>query len=82
MIAEKYFCKAHLLNNDIAGKEERNCDSNDEEDVVPAFLGVPPHELLVVDAEEEADGEEGEEAAVEHLRHEDHHEAVDWGKVN
>ena len=49
---------------------------------MPAFLGVPLHELLVVDAEEEADGEEGEEAAVEHLRHEDHHEAVDWGKVN
>ena len=30
----------------------------------------------VVYAEEEADGEYGEEAAVEHLGHEDHHEAV------
>ena len=78
MIAEKYFCKAHLLNNDIAGKEERNCDSNDEEDVVPAFLGVPPHELLVVDAEEEADGEEGEEAAVEYLSHKDNMDSRYW----
>ena len=47
---------------------------------MPPFLRAPPHELLVVDAEEEADGEEGEEAAVEHLGHEDHHEAVNWGK--
>ena len=48
---------------------------------MPPFLGAPPHELLVVDAEEEADGKEGEKAAVEHLGHEDHHEAVNWGEL-
>ena len=44
------------------------------------ILRAPAHELLVVDAEEEADGEEGEEAAVEHLGHQDHHQAVNWVK--
>ena len=76
-----WFCKPHLLYDDIAGQKKGDCDSNDEENIVPALLGASPHELLVVDAEEEADGEEGEKAAVEHLSHEDHHEAVNWGKV-
>ena len=43
---------------------------------MPPFLWASAHELLVVDAEEEANGEEGEEAAVEHLGHEDHHQTV------
>ena len=62
-----WFCKPHLLYDDIAGQKQGDCDSNDEENIVPALLGASPHELLVVDAEEETDGEEGEEAAVEHL---------------
>ena len=42
-------------------------------------LRLPPaHELLVVDAEEEADGEEGKQAPVEHLRHQDYHQSVHW----
>ena len=78
--SEQYYCKTHLLYDDIAGQKERDCDPDDEENIVPPFLWAPPHELLVVDAEEEADGEEGEEAAVEHLGHEDHHEAINWEK--
>ena len=76
--SEQCYCKTHLLYDDIAGQKERDCDPDDEENIVPPLLGAPAHELLVVDAEEEADGEEGEEAAVEHLGHEDHHEAVNW----
>ena len=42
-------------------------------------LRLPPaHELLVVDAEEEADGEEWKQAPVEHLRHQDYHQSVHW----
>ena len=66
----------NLEDDDIAGEEESYCDPDDEEHVVPPLLGAPAHELLVVDAEEEADGEEGEKAAVEYLGHKDHHEAI------
>ena len=79
-VHSNFVLKPHLLYDDIARQEESYCHSDDEEYIVPPFLGAPPHELLVVDAEEEADGEEGEEAAVEHLSHEDHHEAVNWGE--
>ena len=44
------------------------------------FRLPPAHELLVVDAEEETDGEEGEQAPVEHLRHQDYHQSVHWKK--
>ena len=56
-----------LLDEDVAGEEEGEADTDDEEDVGPALLGGGAHELGVVEAEQETDGEEGEEAAVEDL---------------
>ena len=55
-------------------------EQNNVHNLSEIILCAPAHELLVVDAEEEADGEEGEEAAVEHLGHEDHHQTVNWGE--
>ena len=62
--------------DDVAGEEEGDGDTDDEEDVVPALLGAAPHELLVVDAEEQTDGEEREETSVEDLGDQNDHQTV------
>ena len=80
---------SHLLHDNVAGEQEGDRDADHKEDVVPALLRAPgkdgnvdmefshglspAHELLVVDAEEETDGEEWKQAPVEHLRHQDYH---------
>ena len=71
----------HLLYDDVAGEEEGDGDTDDEEDVVPALLGAAAHELLVVDTEEQADGEEREQATVEDLGDQNDHQTVDWKKI-
>ena len=65
-----------LWEDHIAGEEECDGDRHDEEDVGPSLLGGGAHELGVVEAEEETDGEEGKEAAVEDLSNEDYQAAV------
>ena len=67
--------------DDVAGKKEGDSDSNDQENVVPALLGAATHELLVVDAEQQADGEEGEQAAVEDLGNQNYHQTVNWKEM-
>ena len=60
-----------LLEDHVAGEEEGEADGDHEEDVGPTLLGGGGHELGVVEAEEEADGKEGEEAAIEDLSNQD-----------
>ena len=67
-----------FLEDHIAGEEEGEADRDHKEDVGPGLLGGGGHELGVVEAEEEADGEEGEEAAVEHLSNQDDQAAIRW----
>ena len=66
----------NLLYNNVGGQEEGDGDGHGEEDVCPALLGVGGHEGLVVDAEQQADGEEGKKAAVEDLCDQDYHGPV------
>ena len=65
-----------LLEDHVAGEEEGEADGDHEEDIGPTLLGGGGHELGVVEAEEEADGKEGEEAAVEDLSNQDDQAAV------
>ena len=68
--------------DDVAGEEEGDGDADEEEDIVPSLLGAAAHELLVVDAEEQTDGEEGEETAVEDLGDKNDHQTVNWKTKN
>ena len=45
-------------------------------------LGRGAHELGVVETEEEADGEEGQQAAVEDLSNQDDLDARSWKRVS
>ena len=60
-----------LLEDHVAGEEESEADRDHEEDVGPGLLRGGGHELGVIEAEEEADGKEWEEAAVEDLSNQD-----------
>ena len=67
-----------LLEDDVAGEEEGESDGDDKEDVCPGLLGGGGHELGVVETEQEADGKEGEEAAVEDLSNQNDLDAGRW----
>ena len=57
----------HLLGEHIVGQEEGDEDGGGEGEVGPAPLGGGSHEDRVVDAEEQAQREEGQQATVEYL---------------
>jgi len=57
----------HLLNDDIGCEEDGDGDRDEEEDVSPALLRGAAHELGVVQAGQQADGEERKQAAIENL---------------
>ena len=65
-----------LLEDHVACEEEGEADRDHKEDVGPRLLGGGGHELGVVETEEEADGEEGEQAAVEDLSNQNNQAAV------
>ena len=66
----------YLLIEDIAGQEDGEGDADDKEDIAPSLLRSRAHELVIIDTEEEADREYGEEAAIEHLGHQDDQNTV------
>ena len=61
---------------DIASKEDGESDTDDKEHIAPTLLWGTPHELFIIDTDEKADGEDREEAAIEHLSHKDDHNTV------
>ena len=67
-----------LLEDHVACEEEGEADRDHKEDVGPRLLGGGGHELGVVETEEEADGEEGQQAAVEDLSNQDDLDARSW----
>ena len=70
-----------LLEDHVACEEEGEADRDHKEDVGPRLLGGGGHELGVVETEEEADGEEGQQAAVEDLSNQDDLDARSWKRI-
>ena len=66
----------YLLDKDITGQEDGEGNADDKEGVAPSLLRSRAHELVIVDTEEEADREDGEEAAIEDLGHQDDQNTV------
>ena len=64
------------MNEDIAGQKDGEGDADDKEDIVPSLLRSRAHELVIIDTEEESDREDGEEAAIEDLGHQDDQNTV------
>ena len=62
----------YLLNKDIPSQEDGEGDTDHQQDVAPPLLRSRTHELLIIDADEKADREDGEETTIEHLSHQDH----------
>ena len=56
-----------LLDDDVAGQEHGDEDTQQQQDVGPQRLGSGSHELRVIDTEQQQGGEEGKEATIEHL---------------
>ena len=73
-------CAQYLLDDDIRGEKEGDDNRGYQEHIGPARLRGRRHELGIIEAEEEADGEEGEEAAVEGLSYQDYQGAVSCRK--
>ena len=71
-------CAQDLLDDDIGGEKECDDDGGYQEHIGPARLWGRRHELGIIEAEEEADGEEWKEAAVEGLSYQDYQGAVSW----
>ena len=69
-----------LLEDHVAGEEEGEADRDHKEDVSPGLLRGGGHELGVVETEQEADGKEGKEAAVEDLSNQNDLDAGRWKK--
>ena len=61
----------HLLDDDVAGQEHGDHHAHHHQDVGPHWLRSGPHELRVVDTDEQQAGEEGKEATVEDLSYQD-----------
>ena len=61
-----------LLQKHVGRQKHSDGDRCEEEAVGPGGLGTGRHELLVVQAYEQADGEERQQAPVESLGHKDH----------
>ena len=72
----------YLLNKDIPSQEDGECDTDDEEDITPTLLRCRPHELFIIDTDQKTDGEDREKTAIEHLRHKDDHNTINWKFVN
>ena len=66
----------HFLDDDVGGEKQCDKDGDEQSEVGPAGLRPARHELTVVQTEEEAGGEEGEEATVEHLGDQDDESSV------
>ena len=66
----------NLLDDDVAGQEHCDHHTGHQAQVGPQRLRGGAHELLVVQTQEETGGEEGKQAAIEHLSHQDHTSAV------
>ena len=66
------FFPIYLLHQDIPSQEHGDKDTQQEEDVAQGSLWSRSHELIIIDTEEKTHREYGEEAAIEHLGHEDH----------
>ena len=71
----------YLGEDDVVGQEHRDHHGPSQQQVGPQRLRPLSHELLVIETEQQQAGEEGEEAAVEDLGHEDDEGPVSW-KIN
>ena len=65
-----------LLDDGVAGEEHGDHHAHHQQDVGPHWLWSLPHELGVVDADEQQAGQEGKEAAIEDLSYQDDEGAV------